>query len=409
MAASMCIVTVHGIGFQQPPVGDRPGYADALHANLRHELNDRLGDDPERGERGGPVYVSSEWKGSPQKGLARLAPDCPLAAEGKIAHVALVYAPSEPLEPRLGSVTDVLARAMLAHNTYTSAVGALRLVFADAWAALHEHHPATAQSTLRPRQDQRVHGLVSAILHGHRQPEQSTSAGSAEGSPQSDPGAFGTLRALEDDLATYVARNDLRERVRSFVEEALLSLLDRDDIGGLIVNAHSQGTVICWDVLCRLPFLSWAAEGDRRAMRVCNLVTAGSPIRKYVDMFAWGDQVGQMAALVGDESGPMEKGGVGSTGFAWHNFWDRHDPVADPLNPPAAWRPGGPLDERPDGDDGLLVSLDPSGAERHVSVHDAEVDNVLNTSGGGLQAHDYWSNAAQFVPALARLAGQALP
>src|SRR5476649_549369 len=150
MAPSMCIVTVHGIGFQQPPLDGRPGYADALHANLREHLTNRLGDDPERGQEGGPVYVSSEWKGSPQDGLARLAPDRPLAAAGKIAHVALVYAPSEPLDSRLGSVTDAVARAILAHGTYTSAVGALRLVLADAWAALHERHPVTATSTLHP-------------------------------------------------------------------------------------------------------------------------------------------------------------------------------------------------------------------------------------------------------------------
>jgi hypothetical protein len=76
-----------------------------------------------------------------------------------------------------------------------------------------------------------------------------------------------TLHALGADVAAYVARNDLRERVRGFVELALLKLLDRPDIGALVINAHSQGTIICWDVLCRLPFYSWSDSSpeDRRA------------------------------------------------------------------------------------------------------------------------------------------------
>jgi hypothetical protein len=48
MAGSVCVVTVHGIGFQQPPKDGQPGYADALHEHLRKPLGDRLGDDPER-------------------------------------------------------------------------------------------------------------------------------------------------------------------------------------------------------------------------------------------------------------------------------------------------------------------------------------------------------------------------
>ena len=109
MAESVCVVTVHGIGFQQPPRDGRPGYADALHDLLRRALGDRLGDDPERPATGGPVYVSSEWDGSPAKGLGRLDKRLPLVSqERKIAHVALVYSPSEPLEPRLGETAEAL-------------------------------------------------------------------------------------------------------------------------------------------------------------------------------------------------------------------------------------------------------------------------------------------------------------
>ena len=120
-------------------------------------------------------------------------------------------------------------------------------------------------------------------------------------------------------------------------------------------------------------------------------VTAGSPIRKYVDLFDWGGRVGQMAAL----SVPP---------FAWQNYWDARDPVADPLNPPTTWRPGRPVTVPRSADDALLVAVDPlDGAQRHFAVDDKPVDNVSNSSGGGLQAHDYWNNEAEFVRGLADL------
>jgi len=180
--------------------------------------------------------------------------------------------------------------------------------------------------------------------------------------------------------------------VRDFVEDALLLLTDRDEISGLVINAHSQGTVLCWDVLCRLPFSSWARTQDRRAGLFRHFVTAGSPIRKYVDMFAWGDQVGELAAALDP---------IGS--LIWHNFCDPHDPVADPLNPPAHWRPGDAWDLPPEPDGGLLVARDADGAVRHVPIADAPVGNTEYSSGGGLQAHDYWNNEEQFIPALAAL------
>jgi hypothetical protein len=381
---SLCLVTVHGIGFQQPPEDGRPGYADALHAHLHEQLGEHLGDDPERGS--GPVYVASEVHGSRRDGLARLDPSKRLAPEGKIAHVALVYSPSEPLQPRLGSVADVLARAVLAHEHYISALGAVRLGLGDVSAALHETKGANDESSLRPRTDLPAladHHRLSRVLHGHHD-------ASASG-----PGALGIFRALEDDMATYVARNDLRERVRGFVEEALLKVLDRPDVSGLVLNTHSQGTMIGWDVLCRLPLFAWSESQDRRAGMLRSFVTAGSPIRKYVDLFAWGEQVGQLAALLDGDA---------ALGLEWRNFWDEHDPVADPLDPATAWKPGRPLDERPDGDIGLLEATDPiSGDRSHVLIHDTRVDNIRNSSGGGLQAHDYWNNRSEFVEPLAEI------
>jgi hypothetical protein len=393
MAGSVCVVTVHGIGFQQPPKGSTPGYADALHEHLRKPLGKRLGDDPNRPHPpGGPVYVSSESDGSPSEGLGRLDKDRPLVGEeDQIAHVALVYSPSEPLDPRIGETAEAIARAAISHSHYVSALGALRLLLSDAWAALHQDSGGDGRSTLTPRSDLDTsvhHGILGRLLQRGTQAsftEPGTTAGP-------NPSALGMLQALEDDVATYVTRNDLRERVRGFVEDALLRLIARPDISGVVINAHSQGTVVCWDVLCRLPFSSWADDDRRRAGMFRHFVTAGSPIRKYVDMFAWGDQVGELAAVL-EPAGNLN----------WHNFCDRHDPVGDPLNPPAGWRPGDPW-KRPRGQgDGLLVARDPNGKVRHVTIADARVDNIKYSSGGGLQAHDYWNNQQQFIPALAAL------
>jgi hypothetical protein len=395
MAASPCLITIHGIGFQQPPTEGRPGYADALHENLRTKLGDHLGDDPERPGEHGPVYVSSEVNGSLEQGLARLDPGRPLAPAGKIAHVAL-YSPSEPLKPRLGSVGDTLIRAILAHNRYVSTLGGIRLALEDGWAALHEKGRGVTdngdvQSTLLPRNDLEPahhHRRLTDLLPGHHP------------SAPAEPGPLGTFRALEDDMATYVARNDLRERVRGFVQDVLLALValtGTGEVSNLVMNAHSQGTMISWDVLCRMPFESWRGPREPGQSVLSAYVTAGSPIRKYVDLFTWGEQVGQMRPAL-------------DAGLRWSNFWDRHDPVADPLNPATAWRPGDPIDERTPRDLGLLESTDPvSGEKRHVEISDTLVDNVANSSGGGLQAHDYWNNVEEFVEPLAAILTDAEP
>jgi len=44
-----------------------------------------------------------------------------------------------------------------------------------------------------------------------------------------------------------------------------------------------------------------------------------------------------------------------------------------------------------------LNSEEPSG----IKVDDREVDNVVKSAGGGLQAHNYWDNEEQFVTQLA--------
>ena len=42
------MVTVHGIGFQQPPADGSLGYADSLHQNLVAALPDLVSDDADR-------------------------------------------------------------------------------------------------------------------------------------------------------------------------------------------------------------------------------------------------------------------------------------------------------------------------------------------------------------------------
>src|ERR1700730_2847562 len=115
--AVICLVTIHGIGFQQPlQIGengdpDIPGYADGLHEHLSKILDESwLCDDPERTRsqhgQNGPVYVQSVWPpGSHcrEAGLRRLGswddshmstvigPDTRLCdGKGRITHVALV-------------------------------------------------------------------------------------------------------------------------------------------------------------------------------------------------------------------------------------------------------------------------------------------------------------------------------
>ena len=52
----------------------------------------------------------------------------------------------------------------------------------------------------------------------------------------------------------------------------------------------------------------------------------------------------------------------------------------------------------------LLIARDPvSGKQWHVTVDDRSVDNVNNSLGGGLRAHDYWSNQSEFIEPLAAI------
>jgi hypothetical protein len=383
----ICMLTVHGIGFQQPPQPGIPGYADGLHQNLTEVLGDKLGNDPNRQpEIDGPVYVMSakpttrdtEW------GLSRLGAwrdgalditETPLAESDRpIAHVALIYTSLEDVRPLLGNGTGTVSEAGLLLGQYASVAGAMRLVCGDTWAAIHENGGLAGESaSLRPRTDLVPAHRFSILRFLH--PDLAAN--------QPGGGMLGTVTTLEDDVVAYVCRNDLRESVRAFIKEAIRRLVARPDVLDVVVNAHSQGTVASYDVLQQSPLPVTS--------RVNALVTAGSPLRKYADLFSWGSDVGATASV-----------------RRWLNFWDAKDPVADPLDQPPSWHFGNDVVPRPTHDLGLFWALRDAGCQEPVPITDHKVDNIVHSSGGGLQAHNYWGNKTQFIPELAATLQQAL-
>lgn len=382
-----CLVTIHGIGFQQPPNG-RPGFADGLHANLSKYLGPLLADDPNRSRsragENGPVYVQSSWPpwtNRSEPGLARLgswdpatprtinASQAPLADRARgIAHVALVYSHLEEDAPRPGSAIEAASRAAVSFGNYASVLGGTRTILSDAWAMLEHRgtgNDGPSSSSLLIRTDgirERTHLLPGIIRpHGSSDPV------------QTGAGLFATIRQLEDDVAAYVCRNDLRERVRGFVREALIRLAFRDDVTQIVVNSHSHGTVVAFDVLRQLP--------PSVVPKMAAFITAGSPLRKYSDLFCWGTEIGAIKEL------------------RWFNYWDPKDPVADPLSPAPDWQPGS---DPSTAGVGMYKALDPmTGDLVSAVIADCQVDNLQNSGGGGLQAHNYWDNDKEVVKPLA--------
>jgi hypothetical protein len=386
----VCIVTIHGIGFQTPPNDDRgvPGYADALHAHLSEALGaEVLGDDPGRGNGvRGPVYVHSTWPPGSRKieeGLdrlgswepnvrpARVTTDKPLVdGTQPIAHIALVYANLEEKVSALGPLGLISQMSLFRLGRYGGAFGLANMLVADGRALMGGGKACPeATPSLQPR---RVVRLTPA----------SADTQTIEIVP--DPGGLrGTVITLENDVAAYVVRDELRQRVRSFVNESLMRLAYRQDVDGIIVNAHSQGTVVAFDVL--RDFAVVAID------RVKALVTAGSPLRKYVQLFAWGAEIG---CIYGIDNG---KG-------RWTNFWDARDPVADPLTAPSAWHPGQPVFSQP-GQDSLLHAVNKETGQvlDYSRLADRPLNNLTFSCGGGLQAHNYWDNTAQFIPEFVKI------
>ncbi|MHB8507684.1 MAG: hypothetical protein ACYDGR_03430 [Candidatus Dormibacteria bacterium] len=373
-----CVVTIHGIGFQEPPRPEQPsGYADGLHANLRAQ-NAGVSDDPGRQSwqtaATVPIYVSSRYPasgGTRAEGLKRLGVwvdkfgagtidhgSAPLVAgDATIAHVALVYAELEDIGPQPVASAETLLRAVAEHGHYGSVLSTLHSLLLDGAAALlHTPSPSTtttaSRSSMRPRSD-------AGRRHRHL-----PHLWSEPTDPAEPGGILGTLTQLEDDVCGYVCRNDLRERIRSFVREALLRLAARDDVARIVINSHSNGTVIAFDTLRALPGPVF--------QKVDTLVTAGSPLRKYAALFAWGTEVGNIRHLKN-----------------WSNYFDPRDPVANPLTAQAS--------------DPFVSQPPDATAPTPFAIGDVQVDNVAHSSGGGLQAHNYWDNTSEFISPLARL------
>jgi hypothetical protein len=379
----ICMVTLHGVGFEQPPQGNIPGYADDLHQHLSKYLDETmLGDDPrrKREKRGanGPVYVQSWYppgQADAKSGLVRLgdwtgqdhrsidASNAPLVnGNQRIAHVALVYSHLEGQGPLVGSslVTGEMVSVSVFH--YAHIAGLIQMLFTD-MSAMFQKQPGGNTQPATGLQVRRDPGFKPARHYMNDN--------------QAPTGLLGILRQLENDVAAYVCRNEMRERVRFFVHDALLRLACRDDVKAIVINSHSNGTVIGLDVMRQLP--PFAVE------KIKAFVTSGSPLRKYIDLFVWGQQI--------ESVNPIN---------SWINFWDPLDPVGDPLAPPASWLHGDKLS--PPYDDGLFQHVNPNtGKMTTIQVEDRQVDNVRNSQDCDLKAHNYWDNDDEFVKPLAEI------
>jgi hypothetical protein len=403
-----CIVTMHGIGFQQAPgVGADgklvAGYADDLHKHLFEELNkdgvELLSDDPDR--RGSrqmgdsvPIYVESVWPPGSfyrEAGLERLGTwvdddrravshdrrDDPkqelVSGKARIAHVALVYSRLQGEGPRLGQSIITATRAIANLRRYSRAWALVKTLYLDLiqpslqilWAMVRGrplYKPSAAVPSLRIREDVK---------------KDDTGKGSA---PRHPSGFIALLRQLENDVAAYICDNGSRQRVRSFVRDALLRLAFRDDVSAIILNTHSNGTLIGLDVVQELPPLA--------AKKIRAIITAGSPIRKYVDLFAWGNNL-----ALEPEMAPWL--------VQWQNFYDERDIVADTLRPCAEWKRG----TEPTGNQlmGIYQAHDPNGNPIHILINDIPVNNVKNSPGGGIPAHNYWDNTEEFIPVVTEI------
>jgi hypothetical protein len=312
------------------------------------------------------VYVASSFPpetNNSEDGLRRLGTwvgnqvdptGMPLAPDNaRFAHVALVYSHLEEAHGDAVATVGlgVLGAPSLTH--YATIGGIARLAFEDLRVIAAAPGQPTPSQRLRPNAPQH-RGFFSKLIHGRNPPGMS--------------GPLATLRQVEDDVAAYVVRNEHRERVRAFIRDAVSRILARPGVDGVIVNSHSNGTVMGFDLI--------AAMSPPSAKRVRLLITAGCPLRKYVDFMDWGIEAHSFFFM------PTRR---------WTNFYDPADPVADPLQPPVTWKRG--QSAPAGGGSGLFVVYDPqSGASSNVEVADEVVDNVAAHSGGGLPAHNYWDN-----------------
>ncbi len=419
----VCLVTIHGIGFEQRPTPGIPmsGYADMLHARLSAALNGDggpplLSDDPQTQRAGvpagqsGPVYVESSWPrgaNNREAGLKRLGVwrDPISRAEGAVkatkearlvdpgralAHVALVYSHLEDQGPHPGAAVEALAKAAISLPRYETPFAAIHMAVSD-WLAAMKPQDAEQESALADTYPPSLRVSSDARRHHARSilPIPAPAAKPEIEPPPSDHSSD-ILLQLQDDVATYVCHDDLRQRVRGFVRDALLRLIYRKDVAGLVINAHSHGTVVAFDVLSQLtPF---------EAQKIWWLVTAGSPLRKYIELFNWERDIGALRALDPSDLAGNNASEEMVLPLNWTNFWDPLDPVADPLRSSTRETPPPATLTDPDT---LLRWIDPmSGDLCHIAIDDRQVNNVARSS-GGLRAHNYWDNQPDVIQPLA--------
>ena len=389
----LCIVTIHGVGFQQPPRlinGKKiPGYADQLHANLCQVLNQgdqvMLSDDPDRQDdrqqgESVPIYVESLWppdsnQPSREEGLRRLGgwdirqakvivdptdKTQQLVKDGaRIAHVALVYSDLEEGEPAFLTGPTAAAMAAIYSFRYANIGGLMKTLFRD------------VEPLLKTMAEDAEKWLEHPSL-SLRQSHQAV--------PLGQPGGLGVvIHNLQNDIAAYVCQNGRRQRVRTFITEALQRLASRADVAAIVLNTHSNGTIIGLDALQELP--------PSARERISTFITAGSPIRKYVDFFMWGKHLRVVP-------------GIDQWVNCWRNYYDQRDFVADPLLPCAGWD----IDTVPTAaqETGVYQAFDSTtGTISNIPIQDVLVDNVHHNPEGLQDAHDYWDNTQDFIKSVA--------
>jgi hypothetical protein len=315
--------------------------------------------------------------------------EAPLTCEGaSIAHVALVYSALEgnTVQPVPSMIVLLMALSAVLRGHYDTLFHLIKLLWEDLRVAQKSQRKqkdtrGTVRGqganqdrplfipTLPVRQDEGIQTVLTRKLRRVRFRRRKSGA----------PDTFQTVfLQLQNDVAMYVCSNDMRAQIRRFVLDALLRLASRHDVSSIVINAHSNGTVVAFDALCALPPVA--------ARKIKALVTAGSPLRKYTTLFSWGQHLDLLPPIL-----------------VWKNFWDAHDPVADPLLPCFEWR----RCNEPTADQltGLYRGRDPqTGKEIPLPIEDLQVNNVTGIPHGqGLVAHNYWDNKQEFIPHIAHL------
>jgi hypothetical protein len=148
----ICFVTIHGIGFQHPPLDGIPGYADSLLANICRVLNQignlLLSDDPDlRPDEVGesvPIDVQSVWPldslhieaglkrlGSWDEDHMRVSGADLVKDNAHIAHVALVYSKLEGEGPLVGASAMAGVMTTISVRHYSHVKGLLDMTYVD--------------------------------------------------------------------------------------------------------------------------------------------------------------------------------------------------------------------------------------------------------------------------------------